>query len=94
MFYYLLGVAWWSTLLIPVLAQAPPGSIQVAMENTMQIQQEAIARLKTDFLGPTLQNLEVSSSPPQTPSQKGSTITFHNPKAAEFFVDGTSLPDG
>ncbi|GJJ06140.1 hypothetical protein Clacol_000329 [Clathrus columnatus] len=64
------------------------------MENTMQIQRDAIARLKTDFLGPTMQNLETTSlSAEQTSSKKGSTITFHNPKAAEFFVDGTSLPD-
>lgn len=61
------------------------------MENTMQIQREALARLKTDFLGPVMQDLDTTAQPS---SKKGSTITFHNPKAAEFFVDGTSLPDG
>ena len=50
------------------------------------MQREAIARLHGDFLGP--------SSQPEKREELSPTITFHNPKAKEFFVDGRTLPDG
>ncbi|KZV84913.1 alpha/beta-hydrolase [Exidia glandulosa HHB12029] len=54
----------------------------------MDIQREALARLASDFLGP--------STPPPSPAavqKRQSSITFSDPRAAEFFVDGTSLPE-
>ena len=71
---------WLSTVL------GQPGSIQRGMEESANMQREAIARLHGDFLGP--------SSQPEKREELSSTITFHNPKAKEFFVGGTTLPDG
>ncbi|KAF8510568.1 alpha/beta-hydrolase [Hysterangium stoloniferum] len=52
----------------------------------MSIQREALSRLKQDFLGPV-------HTEPVKREKIASTITFHNPKAKEFFVDGTKIPD-
>ncbi|KAJ7502903.1 alpha/beta-hydrolase [Mycena galericulata] len=54
------------------------------LENAMNIQREQLARLN-DFLGPT-------KEPSLTPKRQ-STITFSNPAAEQFFVDGTTIPD-
>ncbi|KAF8584818.1 alpha/beta-hydrolase [Ramaria rubella] len=55
------------------------------MIESANIQRESLARMK-DFLGPSPSELVGRAEP-------SSTITFKNPKAKEFFVDGTSLPD-
>lgn len=54
------------------------------MEDAMAIQREQLERLN-DFLGPMNQ--------PST-APKPSSITFSNPAAEQFFVDGTKIPDG
>lgn len=56
------------------------------MRESMDIQREALARLSSDFLGP-------SSPPPPTVQKRQSTITFAHPRARDFFVDGATLPD-
>ena len=55
----------------------------VGMENARSIQREQFARF---------QNLLAPPSP--TATAKGSTVTFKNPAAQKFFVDGTKIPDG
>jgi hypothetical protein len=63
------------------------GSIQEGMEESMNNQREALARMRADFLGP-------SPSEPVKRQQSSSTITFSNPAAEQFFVDGTTIPEG
>ncbi|KAF8512401.1 alpha/beta-hydrolase [Gautieria morchelliformis] len=55
------------------------------MNDAVNIQREALSRLQNDFLGPPSENVKREDI--------SSTITFHNPKAKEFFVDGTTLPE-
>ncbi|KAJ7039116.1 alpha/beta-hydrolase [Mycena alexandri] len=50
----------------------------------MDIQREQLERLN-DFLGPM--------NPPMSTTKRQSTITFSNPAAEQFFVDGTTIPD-
>lgn len=75
-----LGLLW----LPGILGQT--GSIQEGMKEAASIQRETLARLHNDFLGPSSEYVKREET--------SSTITFHNPKAKEFFVDGTTLPDG
>lgn len=55
------------------------------MQEAMDIQREQLERLN-DFLGPM--------NPPMSTTKRQSTITFSNPAAEQFFVDGTTIPDG
>lgn len=57
----------------------------IGMENARNIQREQLARLQ-DFLGPP--------PPKPTAPAKESTISFKNPAAKKFLVDGTKIPDG
>jgi len=58
------------------------------MQNARNIQREQLQRMQ-DFLGPP------PPPPPTKPgSGKGSTVTFKNPAAKQFLVDGTKIPDG
>ncbi|KAF7298105.1 Carboxypeptidase Cpds [Mycena chlorophos] len=54
------------------------------MEEAMQIQREQLARFSS-FLGPTAQS--------QSHTKRQSTMTFSNPAAEAFLVDGTTIPD-
>ncbi|TBU48753.1 alpha/beta-hydrolase [Dichomitus squalens] len=66
------------------------GSAMEGMETAETIQREQLDRLR-DFLGPV--------QPPQPDPATGNIakreapISFANPKAKEFFVDGTKIPD-
>ncbi|KAG6876647.1 hypothetical protein C0993_001545 [Termitomyces sp. T159_Od127] len=60
------------------------GSAMQGMDDSKAIQQEQIQRMH-DFLGP------VSNSKGSEPA---TTMTFNNPAAKQFFVDGTKIPDG
>lgn len=55
------------------------------MEDAMEIQREQLERLR-GFLGPT--------EPSPTTVKRQAPITFSNPAAEQFFVDGTTIPDG
>ncbi|KAF9471362.1 alpha/beta-hydrolase [Pholiota conissans] len=61
------------------------------MENARNIQREQLERLQ-DFLGPPA-TIAASSTRDAPPPKKGSTITFKNPAAKKFLVDGTRIPD-
>ncbi len=64
------------------------GGAMEGMETAENIQREQIDRLH-DFLGP------VPSDPaPGTVAKREAPISFSNPRAKEFFVDGTKIPDG
>lgn len=60
------------------------GSAMQGMDDAIAIQQEQIQRMH-DFLGP------VSNSKGSEPA---TTMTFENPAAKQFFVDGTKIPEG
>lgn len=83
-----------SLLLFPLAAIASGGGSELSnMDEAMAIQMEALARMR-DFLGP-------ESFPQSSPSSgtvkrevQASTITFKNPAAKKFAVDGTKIPDG
>lgn len=58
------------------------------MQNARNIQREQLERMQ-DFLGPP------PPPPPTKPGTgKGSTVTFKNPAAKQFLVDGTKIPEG
>ncbi|KAJ7287292.1 alpha/beta-hydrolase [Mycena rebaudengoi] len=61
------------------------GGAMQGLEDAMEIQREQLERL-TGFLGPGI-------NPSHTPTKRQSTITFSNPAAKKFFVDGTTIPD-
>lgn len=66
------------------------------MKGAMDIQREQIERMR-DFLGPVAGMPQSTKGPEkrqETCDAKGSTITFQNPAAQKFFVDGTKIPDG
>jgi len=80
---------WKSISLLPLALQgvrAVGGAMQ-GMEDALEIQREQTQRLR-DFLGP---NMDPSSLGRR---QQAPTITFSNPKAQDFFVDGTKIPEG
>ncbi len=56
------------------------------LEEAANFQAEQLENLRS-FLGP-------QSDQPAQNVKRDSTITFKNPKAEKFFVDGTKLPDG
>lgn len=58
------------------------------LKDAMDIQREQLERLH-DFLGPMSEPLEN----PKHQATEASTITFSNPAADKFFVDGKSIPD-
>jgi len=60
------------------------GGAMQGLEDAIEIQREQMARLK-DFLGPMPQEMAAE--------RRASTITFSNPAAQAFFVDGTTIPD-
>ncbi|TFK44435.1 alpha/beta-hydrolase [Crucibulum laeve] len=63
------------------------------MEDAMDIQREQIERMR-DFLGPTTDaHSNPSGQEKRQRGGKGSTITFSNPAAKKFLVDGTKIPD-
>ncbi|KAF7321520.1 Carboxypeptidase [Mycena kentingensis (nom. inval.)] len=57
------------------------GGAMQGLEDAMAIQQEQMERLQS-FLGP-----------PEGPAITRSTMTFSNPAAQKFFVDGTTIPN-
>ncbi|KII95995.1 hypothetical protein PLICRDRAFT_97584 [Plicaturopsis crispa FD-325 SS-3] len=61
------------------------------MQSSRRFQRDQLERLH-DFLGPVS---DVEDKPVVSKRQQpsNSTITFSNPAAAQFFVDGTTLPD-
>ena len=63
------------------------GSAMEGMDEAAAIQREQIERMR-DFLGPRVEEFG------QTMAKRESPISFSNPKAKEFFVDGTTIPDG
>lgn len=71
-----------ASLVLPLFLTGSLGQ-DVGMENARNIQREQFARL---------QNLLAPPSP--TATAKGSTVTFKNPAAKQFLVDGTKIPDG
>ncbi|KAF5386264.1 hypothetical protein D9615_002305 [Tricholomella constricta] len=60
------------------------GSAMQGMEDAIDIQREQVQRMR-EFLGPI-----PDAKKPQPPS---ATVTFSNPAAKKFFVDGTKIPD-
>ncbi|KAF8828754.1 hypothetical protein HHX47_DHR3000070 [Lentinula edodes] len=62
------------------------GGANPGFEESQQIQRDQLKRMR-DFLGPDSDFLSKRQAPPQT-------INFSNPAAQQFFVPGTSLPDG
>ena len=67
------------------------GSAMEGMEIAESIQREQLERLR-DFLGPheSSDNEEVG----KTVAKREALISFSHPRAKEFFVDGTKIPDG
>src|ERR1700761_2997886 len=57
----------------------------IGQEEAMGFQRDQLTRL-TSFLGPELDDQAVKAPP--------ATITFKNPAARKFLVDGTKIPDG
>ena len=55
------------------------------------IQREQLDRLR-DFLGPQASTVQAEAK--QSVAKREAPISFSHPKAKEFFVDGTSIPDG
>ena len=73
--------------LIRFVAGQVGASSLTGMDETVAIQREGLQRLR-EFLGPS----GFSSAPKKRAEEP--TITFSNPAAQQFFVDGTSIPDG
>ncbi|OBZ69475.1 Serine-type carboxypeptidase F [Grifola frondosa] len=69
-------------------AMRSSGGAFEGMDIAEAIQREQIDRM-LDFLGPLPE-----SPSPQKPVKRESQFTFSNPRANEFFVDGTKIPDG
>ncbi|EJD41864.1 alpha/beta-hydrolase [Auricularia subglabra TFB-10046 SS5] len=61
-----------------------------AMRATLDIQREALERMQREFLAPPPLPDKAKRA---DAGKKQSTIQFRNPKARQFFVDGTSIPD-
>ncbi|EIN06453.1 alpha/beta-hydrolase [Punctularia strigosozonata HHB-11173 SS5] len=62
------------------------------MDKAMSFQKEQLQRM-SDFLGPPGSQEGTETLSARAPAKRESTITFSNPKAREFLVDGTKLPD-
>jgi carboxypeptidase D len=62
------------------------GGAMEGLEDAMDIQREQLERLG-DCLGPM-------NIPSSAPAKRQSSITFSNPAAEQFFVDGTKIPLG
>ena len=62
------------------------GSAMEGMDTAESIQREQLERMR-DFLAP---RMEVG----KTVAKREAPITFSHPRAKEFFVDGTTIPDG
>ena len=76
-----------------VAAQAGGSSLS-NMDESMARQRESLQRMR-DFLGPdVVQGSEESQTPKRAASAAPPTITFSNPAAQQFYVDGSTLPDG
>lgn len=73
--------------LIRFVAGQVGASSLTGMDETVAIQREGLQRLR-EFLGPS----GFSSAPKKRAEEP--TIMFSNPAAQQFFVDGTSIPDG
>jgi hypothetical protein len=70
---------------IGVRAQGSGASpFQLGLEEALKSQREQLERM-SDFLGPPVS--AASTAPPPT-------ITFKNPKAKQFLVEGTKIPNG
>lgn len=65
------------------------GGAMQGMEDSMAIQREQLERFH-DFLGPQPQ----SDTVPPNHKKRESTITFSNPAAKKFLVDGRKIPEG
>lgn len=84
-------------LLSTVLLLATPlcarfsGSAMEGMDTAEAIQREQLDRLR-DFLGPD--TAPSGGHTARSDTKKESLINFRNPRAKEFFVDGTTIPDG
>lgn len=65
------------------------GGAMQGMEDAFGIQQEQLERMRS-FLGPVVD----ASAPNKNLVAAPSTISFSNPAAQKFFVDGTKIPDG
>jgi hypothetical protein len=70
-------------LTFALLALTATASLQSARE----FQRNQLTRLTADFLGPPEPVSKAASAPP-------ATITFANPAAKKFEVDGTRIPNG
>jgi len=71
--------------LVQVAADSGASDAMDGMQNALDIQREQMARMS---------NLMDSAKKPPGGPAKGSTITFKNPAAKKFEVDGTKIPDG
>ncbi len=65
------------------------------METAESIQREQLERMR-DFLGPRASFDAEPEDEPEEPTVKRreAPISFANPRAREFFVDGTKIPEG
>ncbi|PPQ77211.1 hypothetical protein CVT25_011057 [Psilocybe cyanescens] len=72
-----------SACLQVVLSQGDDATVD-GMQNALNIQREQMSRLA---------NLMDSAKKPPGGPAKGSTVTFKNPAAKKFLVDGTKIPD-
>ena len=57
------------------------------MDEALAIQHEQMLRMR-DFLGPQVEAVG------QAMTKRDSKVTFKNPKAKQFHVDGTKIPEG
>jgi hypothetical protein len=82
-----------SLLLLPLTVLAGGGSSPLHnLDESIDIQMEGLERM-LDFLGPDSMPKPRSSGTVKR-EITSSTITFSNPAAKQFEVDGTKIPDG
>lgn len=72
------------SLLLSILTESVIASLHDAMKH-QRAHLERINRVNVNLAGPTSGMAN---------RQDGSTISFANPAAEQFFVDGTTIPDG